>query len=111
MNKQTMNLLLLGLAGATAYLGYRFWQTQKAAKEAASASEDAAVLAANGEPIAAATADQQSQDAIRKAAGVAGYTVPASVAARTARLAAGEPAVQTEAAYQAWLAARAVHTF
>lgn len=69
MNKQTMNLLLLGLAGATAYLGYRFWQTQKAAKEAESAAEDAAVLAMNGETELATVADQQAQDALKKAAG------------------------------------------
>jgi len=34
MNKQTMQFLLLGLAGATAYLAYRFWQEKKDKEEA-----------------------------------------------------------------------------
>jgi len=36
MNKQTMQLLMIGLAGAAAYLGWRFWQEKKARETAES---------------------------------------------------------------------------
>jgi len=36
MNKQTMQLLMIGLAGAAAYLGWRFWQEKKAREAAES---------------------------------------------------------------------------
>ena len=62
MTKQTQMLLMLGLGGAVAWLGYRNYQMKKTAEEASRAAQDAASLSANGQKDLATLAAQQAAE-------------------------------------------------